>query len=81
MTKLTDAFQLRPWTLEDKGKHFFKENQRINRIEEDDDTQVYKKPWVGLTQKERDDVWYSVRFTGPDELAKAIEAKLKEKNT
>ena len=49
--------------------------------EEDDDIQVYKKPWVGLTQKERDDVWYSVRFTGPDELAKAIEAKLKEKNT
>jgi hypothetical protein len=49
--------------------------------EEDDDTQVYKKPWVGLTQKERDDVWYSVRFAGPDELAQAIEAKLKEKNT
>ena len=40
-----------------------------------------KRTWVGLTQKERDDVWYSVRFTGPDELAKAIEAKLKEKNT
>jgi hypothetical protein len=40
----------------------------------------YKHEWVGLTQKERDDVWYSVRFTGPDELAKAIEAKLKEKN-
>jgi hypothetical protein len=39
-----------------------------------------EKEWVGLTQKERDDVWYSVRFTGPDELAKAIEAKLKEKN-
>ena len=43
---------------------------------------LYTQPtWVGLTQKERDDVWYSVRFTGPDELAKAIEAKLKEKNT
>ena len=40
-----------------------------------------QRPWVGLTQKERDDVWYSVRFTDPDELAKAIEAKLKEKNT
>jgi len=40
-----------------------------------------QRTWVGLTQKERDDVWYSVRFTGPDELAKAIEAKLKEKNT
>ena len=42
---------------------------------------VAQRTWVGLTQKERDDVWYSVRFTGPDELAKAIEAKLKEKNT
>ena len=40
-----------------------------------------QRPWVGLTQKERNDVWYSVRFTGPDELAKAIEDKLKEKNT
>jgi hypothetical protein len=40
-----------------------------------------QRTWVELTQKERDDVWYSVRFTGPDELAKAIEAKLKEKNT
>jgi len=32
-----------------------------------------RRPWVGLTQKERDDIWY-------DELAKAIEAKLKERN-
>jgi len=39
------------------------------------------RTWVGLTQKERDDVWYSVRFTSPDKLAVAIEAKLKEKNT
>ena len=39
-----------------------------------------RRPWVGLKQKERDDIWYSVRFAGPDELAKAIEAKLKERN-
>jgi hypothetical protein len=87
MTKLTDAFQLRPWTLEDKGKHFFKENQRINRIEEDDDTQVYKKPWVGLTEEEIDDIyWQHKNHCGDYEVSiwpyeRAIEAKLKEKNT
>ena len=83
MTKLTDAFQLRPWTLEDKGKHFFKENQRINRIEEDDDTQVYKKPWVGLTDDERESIANAtIRIHGQEwAYATAIEAKLKEKNT
>ena len=96
MTKLTDAFQLRPWTLEDKGKHFFKENQRINRIEEDDDTQVYKKPWVGLTDDEAISAVSSVlpvpstggqthhlqiQYKYALEIAQTIEAKLKEKNT
>ena len=84
MTKLTDAFQLRPWTLEDKGKHFFKENQRINRIEEDDATQVYKKPWVGLTNNELQPIAdeYRILFGGwVEDFARAIEAKLKEKNT
>ena len=57
--------------------------------EEDDDIQVYKKPWVGLTVEERDSVLDSVP---PDNMggeyydkeitaiAKAIEAKLREKN-
>ena len=86
MTKLTDAFQLRPWTLEDKGKHFFKENQRINRIEEDDDIQDYKKPWVGLTDEERLRVLQfidpkTVRLPlGFKQIAESIERLLKEKN-
>jgi len=51
--------------------------------DDDDDTQVYKRPWVGLTQEEIkticvengwDSSWQSMRF------ADAIEAKLKEKN-
>jgi hypothetical protein len=51
---------------------------------EDDDTQVYKKPWVGLTDEEimsLSDQWkimyggYTVNFI------RDVEAKLKEKNT
>jgi len=45
-------------------------------IEEDDDIQEYKKPWVGLTNKD---------FYGQSELQmlamKYAEAKLKERNT
>ena len=113
MTKLTDAFQLRPWTLEDKGKHFFKENQRINRIEEDeefqrlerevemrrmavrrmaeedDDTQVYKKPWVDLTETQIQNIYYKVVDEhrgapmpwGQVVFAQAVQAALKELNT
>ena len=49
---------------------------------EDDDIQEYKKPWVGLTDE---DIWTVLQFRGYNsdtiEIAKAIEAKLKEKNT
>jgi hypothetical protein len=53
---------------------------------EDDDTQVYKKPWVGLTDEEVsniiDDVIGFNSCWGPEtDFARAIEAKLKEKNT
>ena len=48
---------------------------------EDDDTQVYQRPWVGLT----DDEVYKIAFALEGEhwrkIADAIEAKLKEKNT
>ena len=55
-----------------------------------------KKPWVGLTQEELDEIQYStqVEYTTydegkygmeieirPENFARAIEAKLKEKNT
>ena len=53
------------------------------RIEEDDDTQVYKRPWVGLTLDEIEELFQSA--AGADEetdirFARLIEAKLKEKN-
>ena len=49
------------------------------RLEEDDDIQDYKKPWVNLTDGEIDECdWGQSQFV---DLARAIEAKLKEKNT
>jgi hypothetical protein len=48
---------------------------------DDDDTQVYQRPWVGLT----DDEVYKIAFTLEGEhwkkIANAIESKLKDKNT
>lgn len=46
-------------------------------IEEDDDTQVYKKPRVGLTDEERQEIALEV----PMDAVSITEAKLKEKNT
>jgi len=45
-----------------------------------------KRTWVGLTDEEIDKAWRSVDYTVPwdqhrIDIAKAIEAKLKEKNT
>jgi hypothetical protein len=48
--------------------------------DDDDDTQVYKRPWVGLT----DDEVYKIAFALEGEhwrkIANAIEDKLREKN-
>ena len=49
-------------------------------FEEDDDTQVYKKPWVGLTGLELNHI-YAANVGYPERMCRAIEAKLKEKNT
>ena len=42
-----------------------------------------QRPWVGLTDEERDSFWTADEMTGEEwrELFDAIEAKLKEKNT
>ena len=50
------------------------------RVDDDDDIQDYKKPWVGLTDEERLEVAKHNMLSGLDAFAKAIEAKLKEKN-
>ena len=54
--------------------------------EEDDDIQVYKKPWVGLTRDEQGFVYDSLHNATSRkdsfwvDFATAIEDKLKEKN-
>ena len=52
--------------------------------EDDDDIQDYKKPWVGLTEEEIlkfQDIVPNTLGYDLIEFARAIEAKLKEKNT
>ena len=51
----------------------------MNRIEEDDDIQDYKKPWVNLTVDELIDL--ERKHLSHENLVRSIEAKLKEKNT
>ena len=46
----------------------------------DDDIQDYVRPWVGLTDEEIGEI-YRVGWANNMELSRAIEAKLKEKNT
>jgi hypothetical protein len=56
-------------------------------IEDDDDIQDYVRPWVGLTYEDMIEIWnklYKERndvLPLPTTFAKAIESKLKEKNT
>jgi hypothetical protein len=57
------------------------------RVEDDDDIQEYKKPWVGLTRDEQSFVYQRLHNATSRidsfwvDFANAIEAKLKEKNT
>ena len=75
-------------TEEDEFKRIEREALRRAAQDDDDDTQVYVKPWVGLTDEE---IWSAVDRIGTSDSdvnpyqilnnARAIEAKLKEKNT
>jgi hypothetical protein len=49
------------------------------RVEEDDDIQDYKKPWVGLTDEDRYE--FAAAQYSWEELLIAAEARLKDKNT
>jgi len=55
-------------------------NKKDGIKDEDDDIQVYKRPWVGLTPDERYECIHGESVDAWD-IAKAVEAKLKEKNT
>ena len=53
----------------------------MRRAEDDDDIQVYQRPWVGLTDEERNALLHLTITHSAIDFAKACEAKLKEKNT
>ena len=54
------------------------------RVEDDDDIQDYKRPWVGLTAEDFSAIKFPAEMLFPPEFragARWAEAKLKEKNT
>ena len=67
---------------EDEFQRIEAEAKRRAMAEEDDDTQEYKKPWVGLTPKEILDLFDANNVYGSKwiEFARGVETKLKEKN-
>ena len=62
---------------EDEFKRIEREALRQAAQDDDDDTQVYVKPWVGLTEDEA----FVCRGRDYFETYKAIEAALRSKNT
>jgi len=74
-------------TEEDEFKRIEREALRRAARDDDDDTQVYAKPWVGLTVEEIGDIFNNTpnptEKVGPFVIrfSRAIETKLKEKNT
>ena len=56
--------------------------KETSMIEDDDDIQEYKKPWVGLTDEDKESFWTADQMSPKewDELYAAVEAKLKQKN-
>ena len=50
---------------------------RKPRLEDDDDIQEYKRPWVGLTDEDIKELDLSNYV----QVVRIVEAKLKEKNT
>ena len=59
----------------------------MRRAEDDDDIQIYQRPWVGLTRDEQSFIYSSLHSATSRkdsfwvDFANAIEAKLKETNT
>jgi hypothetical protein len=70
--------------LDEEGMYLVHHTKR--KVDDDDDIQVYKRPWVGLTDAEAMQIWEGIIKYAPGEMrvkdfAQAVEAKLKEKNT
>ena len=79
------------WRLDMESVDMTEEDEEFQRLEreakmralEDDDIQDYKKPWAGLRAEEIEKIQDAVFGIKPHyvALARAVEAKLKEKNT
>jgi hypothetical protein len=69
--------------IEQRAKQRMEAVKAAMRGVEDDDIQEYKKPWVGLTPEEILDMFDDQQVYGSKwlEFARAVENKLKEKNT
>ena len=50
------------------------------RADDDDDIQDYKKPWVGLTYEEMQEILNDPRYQLKPMIVKAVEEKLRRKN-
>jgi len=62
-----------------KKESEWRKKQRV--IEDDDDIQDYKKPWVDLTRKEFAEILCDDRWQGrPELMMLQVQAKLKGKN-
>ena len=58
-----------------------RERRGCTDMKDDDDIQDYVRPWRGLTEDEVFALSNTIPYADRFEFAKAIEAKLKEKNT
>ena len=59
-----------------------KRNIARNKLDDDDDIQTYQRPWVGLTEWEREAIAHACGAMGSEWLVfiEAVEKALKEKN-
>jgi len=68
--------------LDEEGMYLVHHTKR--KVDDDDDIQVYKRPWVSLTDEEIKEIvgpWGDTPIKGyTRKLFDQIEAKLKEKN-
>ena len=53
----------------------------LEKVLEDDDTQVYKKPWVNLTEEDLAFLFPHGKSVWAQEMVEIVQAKLREKNT
>ena len=61
-----------------------KKTAALDKLLDDDDIQVYKRPWVSLTEADLKpicDKWRIIYGSWADDFARDIEAKLREKNS